>query len=262
MGCTRDPLAAETTTPLGGNVLILLTDDIGIDKTAIYGEHPTPAPTPNIDALASKSVLFRNAYAQPTCSPSRASLLTGRHPTRHGTGRWIHPSAQSFALPQDELTIPELLRLAPQAWTTALYGKWHLAGYASDHPAFHPLNVGFDHFVGILNNPRDAMHDDDNPGDEADYFNWEKDDHGSLFWTDSYLLTDSFYAAAAAIPTLPEPWFVIVATSGAHSPLHNPPAELLAEPLPEDATPLQQYTAMVEAVDTSIGGLLAGVMYS
>lgn len=116
-------MAADTTTPLGGNVLILLSDDIGIDKTAVYREHPTPAPTPNIDALASKSVLFRNAYAQPTCSPNRASLLTGRHPTRHGSGRWINPSAQSFALPEQELTIPELLRRAPEAWTTALYGK-------------------------------------------------------------------------------------------------------------------------------------------
>lgn len=72
------------------------------------------------------------------------------------------------------------------------------------------------------------MNDEDNPGGKAGYYNWEKDDQGSLFWTDAYLLTDSFHVAAEAIPTVPEPWFVIVATSGAHSPLHNPPPALLS----------------------------------
>lgn len=258
-GCTADPLAAATTEPLGGNVLIILSDDIGIDKTAIYGEHPTPPATPNIDALASRSVLFRNAYAQPSCSPTRASLLTGRHPTRHGVGRWIFMEGERFALPDAELTIPQMLRLAPYRWTSALYGKWHLAGADSERAPFRPLLAGFDQFVGTLGNPTGAIHLDTNPGGPLGYLNWEKDDNGSLSWSDEYLLTHSFDSALQAIPKLPEPWFVVVATNGAHDPLHNPPAELLAEALPDDATELQQFTAMVEVVDASIGKLLAGI---
>ena len=100
--------APDTAAELPGNVLILLTDDIGVDKTAAYGEQEGQPRTPNITALAEQGVRFTSAYAMPTCSPTRASLLTGRYPTRHGAGRWIYPPDEAYSLADDELTIPEL----------------------------------------------------------------------------------------------------------------------------------------------------------
>ena len=61
------------------NILILLIDDVGIDQIGLYGETATNPPTPNIDRLAARGVLFRNAWVYPWCSPTRAAILTGRY---------------------------------------------------------------------------------------------------------------------------------------------------------------------------------------
>src|SRR5262245_39982187 len=94
------------------NLLVLLTDDQGVDKVGIYAAHPSPPPTPNIDALARRGVLFRRAYAQPTCSPTRAALLTGRYNRRYGLGVVIEPLDEVFELPLSEVTAPEALAAA------------------------------------------------------------------------------------------------------------------------------------------------------
>lgn len=249
-----DPDTGTTTLRPPENVLLLLTDDIGIDKTAVYAEHLTPASTPNIDALAASGVLFRNYYTHPTCSPSRASLLTGREPTRHGIGRWIYADTETWALQDEELTIPELLDRAEVPWSTALLGKWHLVGFRSPSPTTHPLDSGFDHHAGSLGNPQEAVQSGNTP---RGYENWEKATDGEVAWTTTYMTVDTFDDAVAAIGSLPEPWFLVVATNGAHTPLHDPPPELLDAPLPEGATELEQYTAMVQVVDDGIGRLLA-----
>ena len=65
--------------PRGGNIMVIFMDDIGLDKIAAYGAHPAPARTPNINRMAEEGVLFTHAYSNPTCTPSRSTLLTGRH---------------------------------------------------------------------------------------------------------------------------------------------------------------------------------------
>jgi arylsulfatase A-like enzyme len=69
------------------NILILLIDDVGIDQIGLYGETATNPPTPNIDRLAARGVLFRNVWVYPWCSPTRAAILTGRYGFRTGIGR-------------------------------------------------------------------------------------------------------------------------------------------------------------------------------
>ena len=71
------------------NILVILTDDIGMDHTAAWNAHPEPSYTPTLDALTCAGTSFRRAYSHPTCSPSRATLLTGRMPSRYGIGRWL-----------------------------------------------------------------------------------------------------------------------------------------------------------------------------
>lgn len=245
--------APDTAAELPGNVLILLTDDIGVDKTAAYGEQEGQPRTPNITALAEQGVRFTSAYAMPTCSPTRASLLTGRYPTRHGAGRWIYPPDEAYSLADDELTIPELLAKSPQPWSTAAVGKWHLTGFLAEDPAGSPGRAGFGHFAGSLANPLDAVQEGNTP---RSYENWEKATDGQVAWTTVYMTTDTIDDAIALVQQLPEPWLLYVAPNAAHTPLHAPPEELLHEALPADPTELEMHTAMVEVLDDGIGRLM------
>jgi arylsulfatase A-like enzyme len=71
----------------GENVLLVVADDLGVDAVRAYAEGSNPPPTPHIDALAARGVLFRNAWSNPSCSPTRACLHTGRYSLRtHGPG--------------------------------------------------------------------------------------------------------------------------------------------------------------------------------
>ena len=92
------------------NFLIIVGDDLGVDKIGVYGEGPSPPPTPTIDSLALEGVLFRNAWANPTCAPTRAAALTGRYGFRTGVG-----VAGGADLPFEELLLPE--------WITAIHGN-------------------------------------------------------------------------------------------------------------------------------------------
>jgi arylsulfatase A-like enzyme len=133
------------------NVLLVIADDLGTDKLASYspaGEQPLPA-TPTLDALAASGVSFDNAWACPVCSPTRATILTGRYPFRHGV-KFALPGSQALAL--EEITIPEVLDLAqiqggPDVASGAI-GKWHLQGTAVGG-VDHPNLQGFDHYEGI-----------------------------------------------------------------------------------------------------------------
>ena len=134
------------------NVLVLLADDLGTDKVAAYGEHPEPPPTPHIDQLAADGVLFRNAWANPVCSPTRATLLTGRHARRHGVGGVVEPEDNTYMLPYEEELIPELLSESHVPYDTMWIGKWHLASFESEDSFDHPVLSGFARFTGALGN--------------------------------------------------------------------------------------------------------------
>jgi arylsulfatase A-like enzyme len=97
-----------------GNVLLVIADDVGVDRIAAYGAHPEAGPTPVIDALAAHGVLFRTAWSDPLCSPTRAGMLSGRYAFRTGVGDVIVQSPQpNWALQLGEKILPELL--APAA---------------------------------------------------------------------------------------------------------------------------------------------------
>ena len=68
------------------NVLLIIADDVGVDGIGSYREGAAPPPTPHIDSLASRGVLFRNAYSNALCSPTRCTIFTGRYSFRTGVG--------------------------------------------------------------------------------------------------------------------------------------------------------------------------------
>jgi len=125
------------------NILIFLVDDLGWGDPGVYGGgEAIGAPTPGIDRLAHEGLRLTSVYAQPTCSPTRAALMTGRLPVRSGVTR--PPLFGEKGGLDGESTAAELLRRA--GYRTALVGKWHLGEAESQQPQ----NSGYDEFYGIL----------------------------------------------------------------------------------------------------------------
>src|SRR5215471_12923597 len=163
--CTRREFLAGAAIALAGraappnarvlpNFLFILIDDMGWRDLGSYGS--TFYETPNIDRLAAQSVRFTNAYAAcPVCSPTRASILTGKYPARLHITDWIpgrkqfptaglltpRPPEFKHELPLEETIIPQVLK--PLGYASASIGKWHLGG-----PSFYPDKHGFDLNVG------------------------------------------------------------------------------------------------------------------
>lgn len=100
------------------NIILLMADDLGWDDVGFNGSEVVH--TPNLDRLAASGIIFNRFYAaSPVCSPTRASVLTGRHPARQGI-----TTANTGHLLEDEITLPELLKDA--GYATGHFGKWHL----------------------------------------------------------------------------------------------------------------------------------------
>ena len=141
LGCCSVPPIHAANRP---NVVILFTDDQGTIDANCYGS--SDLVTPNIDKLAATGVRFTQAYAHTVCCPSRAALLTGRHPQRGGVSNWTQgdmngPDGINLSL--REVTLAEALK--PAGYRSALFGKWHLGA----HRDFGPKKQGFDEFFGI-----------------------------------------------------------------------------------------------------------------
>ncbi len=237
------------------NILILLTDDIGMDQTAAWQAHPTPPPTPTLDALTCAGMSFLRTYSHPTCSPSRATLLTGRMPSRYGIGRWLSDTG-SWGLPLAEVTLPEML--AEAGYSAGVAGKWHLAGATDPLAAQHPLDQGFGYHRGAFANLQMAL----GTGHVTrGYSQWERLEDGVPDWTTDYNVTVTTDDALELVELLPEPWLLYVAYNSAHEPLHRPPEHLLLDPdaVDNDSEDLVLYQAMVTATDLEIGRLLDSI---
>lgn len=240
--------------PLGGNLLLVVVDDWGVDKFSRFDAHPNPPHTPRLDAMADDGVLFERAYAYPTCSPSRAALMTGRHARRTGIGRPISSGADpSDPLSLDEVALPEMLHHSPLAYTSHLVGKWHLSIAADEGGATHPLEMGFDHHVGLLGNPGGALADG---SERRAWYRWEEHRDGEMSVVDGYLTTSEVDHALEIMASAPEPWFLMLSFHAPHSPAHVPPPELLSEPVTEADHDVRLYAAAMEALDTELGRLL------
>jgi len=146
------PLATSSAQEASGNnpnIVILLADDLGYRDIGCYDG---PVKTPALDRLAAKGTCFTNFYSGcAVCSPSRATLLTGRHHIRTGIYSWIHEPSQKSHLLEREITIAEILK--GQGYETAHFGKWHLGmpyGKYKDKPT--PDKHGFDYWFATDNN--------------------------------------------------------------------------------------------------------------
>jgi arylsulfatase A-like enzyme len=247
------------------NILLIIADDYGIDATRYYPltdrrSTTPPAPlTPKLASLAQRGLLFRNVWAQPLCSPTRATILTGRYGFRTGFGRVIPQdlSKPGPVLSTTEFTLPEAFRARPALnYYLAHVGKWHL-GRDIKSPNVH----GWPNFVGP--HPNLAAIES--------YYSWPKVRNGVQTTSNVYATTDQVNETLAAIATagkLKRPFFITLALSAPHHSYHKPPNNLhTRDSLPIDDTPdsslrRSYYEAMIEAMDTELGRLLAGVNLS
>lgn len=125
------------------NILIFVVDDLGYGDVGAYGGGESlGAPTPHIDRLAREGLKLTSTYAQPSCTPTRAALNTGRLPVRSGllTPKLLNDTADISS----ELLAAKVLSGA--GYRTALSGKWHLG----EKDGSRPWQVGFDEFTGFL----------------------------------------------------------------------------------------------------------------
>ena len=225
------------------NILVIIADDYGADKFELTGdavEHsPESAPssyptTTTLDALASTGITFTQAWAAPTCSPTRAAFLTGNYPHTTGVGGLVGDNYED-GLDRDSIhTIAETLAGREDPYATGLFGKWHLGGAQSGEsstwtwhpnhltywsgavddcqtktPAPPPLAFGFDRFYGYLD------------GDVYDYTSWvsvEDDGTGSrVCRVDENPDVRAMEEAFEWIATQTRPWFAVVALAGPHT---------------------------------------------
>lgn len=233
------------------NVLILLLDDVGVDNIGVYGEGANPPPTPNIDALARRGVLFRNAWSNPHCSPTRACIQTGRYSLRTGVGIALCEGGgpRCPVLTLDETTMPEALDRRQSGYAHAAIGKWHLSD-ARNGGDLGPNLAGWSHYAGLL-----GAH-------PSSYYNWPRTVDGVTSPSTQYATTQHVDDALAWIASGPGPWVCYLAFTAAHAPYHAPPDHLHTQSLQgldPRVTPIPFYKAMVEAIDTEIGRLFTSL---
>ena len=141
--------AADTNRP---NIVVMMVDDMGFAGPSIAPYGNPNYKTPGMDRLASEGMRFTDFHASGAiCSATRAGLVTGRYQQRAGIEAVIHPHSthpeHRKGLQDSEVTFAELFKKA--GYSTGLVGKWHL-GYAKETPKYHPMNHGFDYFMGYV----------------------------------------------------------------------------------------------------------------
>ena len=245
-GATLKTLAAQP--QRRPNVIIFLADDLGFRDVGYNGAE---FETPNIDRLCSRGVRFERFHSFPLCSPTRAGLLTGRHPVRFGLTYSVVRPWSHYGLSPAEKTMADIFHDA--GYETAAIGKWHLG---HTHKRLLPQSRGFDYFYGHMNGA-------------IDYFTRTRD--GSPDWQrngetvrEQGYSTDLLAADAARWiqnRNPARPFFLYLPWNAPHAPLQAPP-ELLNKYSSIANERRRTYAAMVDRMDQGIGAVLSAVTAS
>lgn len=236
--------------PTSPNILLILADDHGYGDMSV---HNGPSiQTPNLDRIAAGGTRLTQFYANSSvCSPSRASLMTGRFPDRVGVPGVIRTHAENNwgYFRQDAVTLPSMLKR--KDYHTALIGKWHLGLEAENHPC----RRGFDHFHGFLGDMMDdyythLRHDNNYMRRGLDTIH-PKGHATELFteWSVEFL--------RAQTQSL-QPFFLYLAYNAPHTPIQPPDAWVarVQEREPDISPQRAKYIALVEHMDAGIGRVL------
>ncbi len=215
------------------NIILIMSDDVGYSDVGCYGGE---IDTPNLDALAASGVRFTQFYNTARCCPTRASLLTGLYAHQAGIGHMVDDlrtnvgEAYAGDLSKRSVTIAEALK--PAGYATFMVGKWHVTKKTkpnSDDDKFNwPLQRGFDRFYGTIHgagsffDPNTLVRDNSFLSPYADseyqpqefYYTDAINDHASRFVTEHNDLNPA------------KPFFMYIAHTAAHWPLHAKEADI------------------------------------
>jgi arylsulfatase A len=229
------------------NVLLIYTDDQGSMDLNIYGAKDLY--TPNIDALAKRSVRFTQFYAAaPVCSPSRASLMTGRYPQRAGLAtNASSDKGGKVEMPGSQVTMAEMFKSA--GYATCHIGKWHM-GYS---PATMPNQQGFDYSFGHMGGCIDNY---------SHYFYWQGPNRHDLWrngvevWEDGKFFPDLMVNELSRFldKNKTKPFYLYWALNIPHYPLQG--QEKWRNYYKDLASPRREYAALVSTMDEKIGMVL------
>lgn len=229
--------------PQKPNIIIIIADDAGWSD---FGFHGSEIKTPHMDSLALKGVQLNRFYVNPTCSPTRASFLTGRPASRMGIVAPISDKSE-LSLPDSITTLPRLLK--QQGYSTALFGKWHLGL----RPESGPEKYGFDYSYGFLHGQIDQYTHHYKNGDRS----WHRngtfiDEQGHA--TD--LIADEAIKWLDSLRNPSENFFVQIAFSAPHFPLQE--EEKWKKPYKNTFKNASRiaYAAAMTHMDAAIGNIL------
>ncbi len=225
------PILSQKSKP---NILLIIADDMGIDVTNGYQQNPVMPTTPHLDALRANDITYMNAWSSPTCTPTRASIMSGKYGVKTGV----------MSVPDNlDLTHTSLFKrlrdLNADTYAQAVIGKWHISNPVN---ANHPMEHGVDHFEGILR------------GGVTDYYQWEKVTNGVASQENDYVTSHFTDAAIDWVADQAKPWFLWLAHVAPHDPFHIPPDGLYS--IDNTNGDLNKYVAAIEAMDHEIGRLL------
>jgi len=208
------------------NIVIIMSDDMGYSDIGCYGGEIT---TPVLDRLAAGGLRFSQFYNMARCCPTRAALLTGLHPHQAGMGHMTgapqgRPEPWQGNLSHQAVTIAEVLR--PSGYATYMCGKWHVTNRerAGDEPYNWPLQRGFDRFYGTITgagsfyDPTTLTRDNRmiTPANDPEYR------PASFYYTDAINDNAVRFIADHAQTNAAQPFFLYVAHTAAHWPMHAP----------------------------------------
>lgn len=226
------------------NILYILADDMGYEDAGFMGSKEIR--TPELDKLAHAGTILASYYVQPVCSPTRATLMTGRYPTRTGVYTIVRPQA-SWGLKLEERTLPQALREA--GYETAIVGKWHLGEFQE---AYRPTKRGFDHQYGLWFGMIDYFtHKRDNTLD------WHRNDQPCK---DEGYTTHLIAKEACRLireKTSEKPLFLYLPFNAVHSPFQVPDSYL--NPYGHLSGVRRTYAGMVSAMDEAVGQVIAAL---
>jgi arylsulfatase A-like enzyme len=242
--------AADSLAGSKPNIVLVITDDQGYPPVGRHG-HPWIR-TPNLDDLYEQSTRFTRFMVCPTCAPTRAAMMTGRHDMRNGV---THTILERERMTLDATILPQVLKTA--GYTSGIFGKWHLG----DEEPYQPHNRGFDeafiHGAGGIGQAYDCSCAD---APNNKYFDPVIRHNGSFVKTEGFC-TDVFFTAALGwikeVKDGDAPFFAYVSTNAPHGPFIAPPKN--AKRFTDLGFGEQQagFYGMIENIDENVGRLMA-----
>jgi arylsulfatase A-like enzyme len=234
------------------NVVLIVMDDVGYGDYGAYGVPDIR--TPNVDRLARDGVRFTDFYAAPSCTPTRAALITGRYYQRTGLENPLGAApAAGRGLAANGRSLPQLMK--NEGYATGLIGKWHLGYTTQQRPRAH----GFDYFFGFLSGLIDYYQHTDQTG-KPDLF--ENDQPTAVNGYSTDLFTER--ALKFIDQNAQRPFFLEVAYNAAHWPFQVPGKPSVApdngrfvQPHEEHTSTRADYAAILERADQGVGRIVS-----